>query len=271
MSIMQPPSPSRQKPTARTWLKDEWNHFAQMELLPFCLLALPSILLLPINPLLPPIAYALQRWAGATWAWRDRWASVWVWAKQAAWWSAILAGIVALGAWRIWLFPELITTMQAFWQAHLPGTLSLSPTDGQTLFARTLLLLPLAPMLALYYEWIDPRTRVRHRRVLTPADLAKPPQPTDPPPTPAAAPTPHQTRLPQAALQAPPPPPKAKQQIPTPPPAAQMTIDSFLTPDQAQTSPPPPSPTKAEPPPKKNTPPAEPLPPVTEDWNDMAE
>lgn len=268
MSIMQPQSPPRQKPTARTWLKDEWNHFAEMELLPLCLFAFPSILLLPINPLLPPIAYALQRWAASTWAWRDRWTSVWVWAKQGAWLSAILAGIVALGTWHIWIFPELITAMQTLWQAHLPGTLSLSPTDGQALFARTLLLLPLAPVLSLLYERIDPRTRVRHRRVLTPADLAKPAPPTDPSPDPAKAPTPHQTP-PQAVPQGPPTPPKKKRQTPTPTLAAQMTIDSILAPDQTQTSAPPP-PTKTEQTSAKNVPPAKP-PPITEDWNDMAE
>jgi hypothetical protein len=270
---MQPPSPPKQKPTVHSWLKNEWNHLIEMDPLPLCLLGLPSILLLPLCPLLPPAAYALQQWAASSWAWRDRWTSVWSWAKQGVWFCAILAGFMILGRAHIWFFPELIVAIQAFWQAHLPGNLSLFPLDGHALFARTLLLLPLTPILALFYERIDPRTQVYHRRVLTPADLTKPPKksPT-PPPAPSKAPAANQTP-PQTIAQEPHVPPQVvKTKRPTPPPAGQMTIESFLAPDQAQTATPQ-SPEKSnmQTESEKTTSETQVKPPVTEDWDDMAE
>ena len=210
MAMIHPPSHVTQPSSLRTWLKHEWKHFTEMKPLPLCFLVLCNLLLLLLNPFVPPVAHLLQRWAASPWDWRDRWTSVWIWAKQGIGFIAILFGVVALGKAQLWFFPELITTMQALWQAHLPGNLSLSPLDGHTLIARVLLLLPLAPLLALLDEWIDPRTRVHLQRVLTPADLVEPSQSADPPP-PSNASTPNPTPPPAA-------PPADAQEAPVRPP-----------------------------------------------------
>jgi len=176
----------------------------------------------------------MQRWAGSSWTWRDRWASIQAWAKQ----GTVLVAILVLLAWvasaHMGVVWALIAGLQTAWlTAHLPGILSLSPLDGHALGARSLLSLPLAPALSLYYERIDPRTQLHPQRVLTPADLAAltHPQPVAPP-----AST-HTTTQDQAT-----PPPKAKrrktsstktkqhpQAIATP--TEQMTIESVLVPD----------------------------------------
>ncbi len=87
MSMMQQPSPPSLP--SRPRLSKEWDHLVQMPLSTLCLLVLPSVVLFALNPLLPPVAYAIQRWAGASWMWHDRWASVWTWAKQGAWMGAM--------------------------------------------------------------------------------------------------------------------------------------------------------------------------------------
>ncbi len=149
---------------------------------------------------------------------------------------------------QLWFFPEVISTMQTLWQAHLPGNLSLSPLDGHTLIARVLLLLPVAPLLALLDEWIDPRTRVHLQRVLTPADLREPSQSADPPPPSNAStsnPTPPSVAPPADTQEAPVrPPQKTKRfttrQTRTPQPSqvssdtGHVIIESVLAPDQTQ-------------------------------------
>ena len=195
MAVIQPHSPPRPKRTRRHWLAREWQHYAEMSSWTICLLFLPSIVLIVINPLLPFAAYLLQCWAGASFTWRDRWASNREWAKSGAWFVAIVIILAVLASRQVWIFPQLVAWVQMVWsQAHL-GDLSLSPADPKALLARCLLLLPLAPALSLYYEWIDPRTRGRGRRVLTHADLVEPPPPPAPPSpaqTASTAPSPEQ-------------------------------------------------------------------------------
>ena len=227
-----PPS----SPAKKSWLPTEWNHLDQMPLSTMSLLFVPTVLLGLLNPLLPIAAYAMQRWAGSSWTWRDRWASIQAWAKQGTVLVAILVLLAWLAAVHFLFFPALVAGVQNAWYtAHLPGILSLSPLDGHALGARSLLSLPLAPALSLYYERIDPRTQLHPQRVLTPADLAAltHPQPVAPP-----AST-HTTTQDQAT-----PPPKAKRrktsstktkkQPPTTTTSTeQMTVESVLVPDQA--------------------------------------
>lgn len=250
MSVIQPQSPPRPKPSLRAWFAAERKHLEEMKLGTFCLLAIPSIILFGFNPLLPVTAYMLQHWAGSSWSWRDRWASNAQWAKQGGWFVAILLTIITLAAMQIWIFPQVIEIAQTYWSLlHLPGDLSLSPLDGHALFARCLLLLPLAPALAHYYEWIDPRTRIEARRVLTQADLTAPTRAAPPPSATADPDATTATDQKQSSTgQEKPPAPKAKspkrkrsgttrtkQQDNTPQPQAQqMTIDSILTPDQTK-------------------------------------
>jgi hypothetical protein len=244
MSLTAPPNqhqPSRPPPAPerRTWLAHEWQHWMTMPPLTFALLFVPGALLLYIAPLLPIATYALWLWSSGSWAWRDRWTSVCMWARQGGWLVAFLLLVAVLGVAHVWLVPAFIATAQAFWQAHLPGDLSLSPLDLHALIARTLLLLPLAPALALCAEWLDPRTGVQPRRILTPADLVKP--------------TPRETAAPTHAPASPPPqapkprPPKQRSKRP---PLQQTTIESVLVSDTAQTAQPvPPTPaTKTHPP-----------------------
>ena len=228
-----PPS----SPAKKSWLPTEWDHLDTLSPSTMGLLFVPTVLLGLLNPLLPIAAYAMQRWAGSSWTWRDRWASIQAWAKQGTVLVAILVLLAWLAAVHFLFFPALVAGVQNAWYtAHLPGILSLSPLDGHALGARSLLSLPLAPALSLYYERIDPRTQLHPQRVLTPADLAAltHPQPVAPP-----AST-HTTTQDQAT-----PPPKAKRrktsstktkkQPPTTTTSTeQMTVESVLVPDQAQ-------------------------------------
>ena len=128
-----PPS----SPPEKSWLTPEWNHLDQMSLPTMGLLFVPTVLLGILNPLLPLVAYAMQRWAGSSWTWHDRWASVWTWAKQGAWIIAILVLLAWLAAVHFLFFPALVAGLQTAWlTAHLPGILSLSPLDGHALGAR---------------------------------------------------------------------------------------------------------------------------------------
>ncbi len=259
--------PPPQKTTLGIWLKAERQHVEGLPMPRFLLLFLPTILLIVISPLLPITAYALQRWASGSWAWRDRWASVTSWAKQGGVLVALVLIYAALSTAQVWIFPYLTAILQAFWSAHLPGDLSLSPLDIHSLFARTLLLLPLAPLLALLYECLDPRTRVQPQRVLTPADLAEP--------TPTAAPpsaTPTKQEAPPARKKLSPPskaPMTQRKRKSAREPPHQMTIESFLslTPTQAVA---PSSTPEVE---KNREPPAETHLPTPTDinWDDVAE
>lgn len=267
MSMIASPHQQKPAPPLPQWLRDEWRHWAAMPPPRLGLLALPSLVLLVVSPLLPIAAYALWLWAAHSWAWRDRWASVTFWAKQGGWWIAALAACVALDAAHGWIVPQFLAAAQAFWHAHLPGDLSLSPLDTEALMARTLLLLPLAPALALVYEYVDPRTPMHPQRVLTPADLAEPTTPAPAPPpaaqtTPPATPTHKQEEPVREAA-----PPKERKRKSTRKDPQQMTIESFLSPAPAQATPvPSPREKKTEPP--APTHPSE-VPDI--DWDDVAE
>lgn len=260
-------SPNQQKPShpqpPPQWLRDEWRHWADMPPLRLCGLLLPSIVLLAVSPLLPIAASALWLWAAHSWAWRDRWASIVALAKQGGWWIAALAACVALGAAHVWIVPQFLATVQAFWHAHLPGDLSLSPLDADALMARTLLLLPLAPALALVYEYLDPRTPMHPQRVLTPADLAEPTKPAPAPPPAAQATLPTQRKRAPAHEAAAP----TKERKRTRKDPQQMTIEGFLSPAPGQATP------TTSPVEKKTEPPAPTHPSEVPDinWDDVAE
>jgi len=257
MSMMQQPSPPNPPSVSRSrsWLPNEWDHLAQMPPLTAWLLLLPTLLAGLVNPLLPLVAYAMQRWAGASWTWRDRWASVWTWAKQGAWAVAILLLIAWLAQVHVLFFPALVAGLQNAWHsAHLPDDLSLSltPMNRYALVTRILFSLPLAPALSLYYERIDPRTPMHPQRVLTPADLATPPPslPVQPPASTTATAqdaASAQTSVPPTATAQ----PTRPKTAPTKPQhkdnkttvIEQMTIDSVLVPPQAASSTSTPTPT----------------------------
>jgi hypothetical protein len=191
-----------------------------MPILRFCLLVLPTCFLLVVSPLLPFLAYTLWLWAAYSWEWRDRWTSIRAWAKQGGAFVILVLVFAILSSAQVWILPSLAGVLQSVWHAYLGGDLSLSPIDLDGFVARTLLLLPLAPALALLYERIDPRTHVQLQRILTPADLIEPatPKATEEPP----------------AMRSAKPPPKAKAARPPRKrtrkrePAQQVTIDSFL-------------------------------------------
>lgn len=269
MSLSAPPN---QPPplTLKQRLAHEAWHWADLPWQRFALLVLPIGLLVFLAPPLPVVAYALWLWASSSWAWRDRWASIWALARRGGVFVGLVLLVAALSRAQVWIFPDMIATLQAFWRAHLPGDLSLIPLFAPSLLARMLLLLPLAPALALYYEWVDPRTRVQQQRVLTARDLepkqpkAKPDAPPTAPkePTARAKPKPKQTA-------------KAKQHRESPPPPEQITIEGFLASDvnQTQARPAPPSHQgtnkQPEPAPQAETP--APAPSKKIDWNNVAE
>ncbi len=194
---IQPPLPPQPKVTVRsvltTVLDRERAHWSALSLSTLCGLLLPSICLLAFSPLLPPVAYLLQRWAGSSWTWRDRWASVRTWAEYGSWFVGGLCILALLADAHVWFIPGLMAWAQSAWHSiDLPGELALFPLRGTTVLARTILFLPLAPALALLYERIDPRTRADLQRVLSPSDLVPPPPPE---PVPAQE-TPQQTTPP---------------------------------------------------------------------------
>ncbi len=282
MSMMHQPRTPRSPsvPSDTSWLTNEWDHLDQMSLPTMSLLVLPSLLLFVLDPLLPVVAYILQRWAGSSWTWRDRWASVWAWAKQGTWLVALLVILAWLAAAHILFFPALVTPLHTAWlTAHLPGDLSLSPFDASALVARTLLLLPLAPALSLYYERIDPRTSMHPQRVLTPADLAAltQPLPVSPPASTHAATQEQATTPPKAKRRKTSSPKKQTQATATP--TEQMTVDSVLVPTQAQKPPPSAAPqgtkdhasTKDPTPGTNTTHTTNQKPPDDIDWDDVAE
>jgi hypothetical protein len=262
----QPPPPPQPAPppTLKQRLARESRHWADMPPQRFALLVLPICVLVFLCPPLPVVAYALWLWASSSWAWRDRWASIWALARRGGAFVAFVFLAAALNSAQVWIFPQLIATLQAFWRAHLPGELSLTPLLEPSLVARTLLLLPLAPALALYFERVDPRTRIQYRRILTPRDLE--PKPAAAPQEPAASAKLKPTAKAASAQQ-------PKQQSESPPPPEQITIESYLAKDsdQAPARPAPPArpPAKKQKAAKAATPP--PAPTKQIDWNDVAE
>lgn len=236
-------------PRARFWKKEK-AHWQELPLAPFTWMCILVLVSLCLSPLLPFVAYALQRWASA-WNWRDRWASVRTLATLGIGFVCCLVVLALLDQMHFWLVPPIVSRMQNVWQTHLPGDLSLSPFDLHALAARLALLLPLAPGLALVYEYLDPRTRTQPRRILLQADLVPTPLPpaASVPPTGLASPP---EAKPASAASAPPeqpaPPPTRKSVPPAKKPqplhrkklqpgapasaanaVEQMTIDSFLT------------------------------------------
>ncbi len=224
--------------TPRTLWTREKEHWEALPLAPFTWMSAIFLVSLCVNPLLPFVAYALQRWAAA-WNWRDRWASVRTMATPGMIFVCCLLIVVLLDHTHFWVIPQVVNSVQSAWQGSLPGDLSLSPLDVRSLVARLLLFLPLAPGLALLYEYVAPRTQLHQHRILRQSDLLTPPiaPPTAaPPPDPAPAP------VAPAPPEQPAPPPK-KQSVPAAkqplhrkkhqPDAGtveQMTIDSFLAP-----------------------------------------
>ena len=163
------------RPPLRARLVHEWRHWwVHMPRHTFALLLLPTVLLLAIDPLLPLAAAGLRYWASRSWLWRDCWANIWVWAKHGSRLVACFITLAMLDEAHLWIVSQLIAVLQSCWEQHLPGMLSLSPLALQALPARSLLLLPLAPALALYYERLDPRTCAQPQRILTPKDLVEP-------------------------------------------------------------------------------------------------
>jgi len=273
-----PPLPQPAPPlTLKARIMREARHWADLSWLRFALLALSIGVFVFMTPLLPITAYALWVWAGSSSAWRDRWASIWALARRGGVFVALVFFVAALSSAQVWIFPQLTATLQHAWSAHLPGELSLSPFAGRSsIVARTLLLLPLAPALALYFEHVDPRTRVQQPRILTPRDLA----PKKPKATQNVSSTAQEAASPKPPARAKPKPKarqtasrqEAVQQSESPPqPPEQITIEGFLASDQAQARPAPPShpPTKKQQAAQAEMPAPAPSTPI--DWSDVAE
>lgn len=276
MSLSAPPNRQQSRPlrpapprTFKARLAGEYRHWNDMTTLTFVLLLLPSVLLLYVDPLLPIAAYALWLWVSSSWAWRDRWASIWALARRGGMFVGLVLICAALSSAQVWIFPDVTAALRAFWRAYLPGDLSLSPLDGPSLVARTLLLLPLAPLLACYYERVDPRTRVQPQRILTARDI-EPKKPTvkqD-----AASQEPTARAKPKSTAKAAPREP-AKQHSESPPPPAQITIEGYLASDKDPVpARPAPSPRQKQKAAQAETPAPTPDPFKKHiDWNDVAE
>lgn len=236
-------------PRTRFW-ENEKVYWQDMPLAPFIWMLGIIVVSACISLLLPVLAYALQLWA-SSWNWRDRWATLRSLATPGLVFVCCLLLLGLLDHAQFWIIPFLISSVQGFWQTHLPGNLSLSPLDFHALVARLILWLPLAPGLALLYEYLAPRTRTHPRRILLQGDLVTPPlaPPTATAPAPAQEVTPEPVAPPPSAAQPAPapaqksaptaqkkkqPPLHRKQQQPGTQPAdtvEQMTIESFLAPD----------------------------------------
>src|SRR5258708_1019308 len=110
------------------------------------LASIPMIALFWFTGPLLLIAWLLQRWASASiWRAQDRWASL----KTLAWMLPLL--YIPVGIFRLQL--------ALLWaHLHLPGDFLLWPPTFSALFARSILALPLAPVLTLILERSSPRT-----------------------------------------------------------------------------------------------------------------
>lgn len=262
-------------------MREAW-HWAELPWQRFAGLLLPTSVLVFLDPPLPVVAYALWLWASSSWNWRDLWSSVGALARRGGVFVGVVLLVAVLSSAQVWIFPDLVSALQAFWSAHLPGELSLMPLFKTSLLARILLLLPLAPALALYYERVDPRTRVQEQRILTARDM----QPKPPKAKQGAAPT-AQEDTPQEPARA----AKAKPKTGTkaaprekavphsegpPAPPEQITIEGFLASDPAPAKPAP-TPGQASKKPQESAPKAETLAPTQDpfkkhiDWNDVVE
>jgi len=245
--IVQPQSPPQRKPDLRSFLSTQWQHLADMSLSTLAWLSLPTLITFWFNPFLPVLAYALQLWAGQSWQWQARWGSIRMWARQGGWFVGTLVAFGVLADAHVWFFPALVALVQLAWHDHFPGELGLLPFpwQGNNLFARITLLLPLSPALALLYERIDPRTQVDPPRMLRPIDLVKPKTNT-PPAQPSAPPQAEEDQDRAAKAEASTPPSAASKRPRTaqtkphsssaqePRDLEQLTIDSFLAPDQGK-------------------------------------
>jgi hypothetical protein len=269
MSLIAPPDRQQffpPRPPLRARLVHEWRHWwVQMPPHTFALLLLPTVLLLAIDPLLPFAAAVLWYWASHSWVWRDCWVSIRVWAKQGSMLVACFITLAMLDVAHLWIVSQLIAILQSCWEQHLPGMLSLSPLALQALPSRSLLLLPLAPALALYYERLDPRTCVQPQRILTPKDLAEPEAAreakAEPAPTAKKPPAARAKIRAQPASKGAPPKRRSRRQASQP-----ITIESFLASGQAaQQAPSPPAP----PSPSSPDVPAGPPPQKRINWDDV--
>jgi hypothetical protein len=256
--------------TLKARLMREAGHWSELPWRRFVGLLLPICLLVFLDPPLPVVAYGLWLWASSSWDWRDRWSSIRALARRGGVIVSVVLLVAALSSAQVWIFPDLVGALQAFWSAHLPGELSLIPLFKTSLLARILLLLPLAPALTLYFERVDPRTRVQEQRILTARDM----QPKPPKAKPDMPPAPQEPA--RAAQPKPKPIAKAAPREPAKEPGKrspeQITIEGFLASDPARPASPSRQATKkpSEPAPKAETPAPEPLKKGI-DWNDVAE
>ena len=126
------------------------------------------------------VAYGIQRWATAsTWDWRDRWASIRVWSVVGSLCFALLV-MLFLPPFRVQAY-----AIASLWQ-HVPllGPFSLWPPGIDTMVARWLLALPLAPITALLMEHASPRSwSLPYRRVVLPGEIPQPEVVVAPSPT----------------------------------------------------------------------------------------
>lgn len=239
----QNPPPPLQQPVSPLTLKQriarEAFHWADLSWLRFALLVAPILPLIYLDPLLPPVAYALWLWASSSWAWRDHWASIRGLARRGGIFVALMLLYATLSNAQVWILPQLTATLQNAWNAHLPGDLSLSPFDGRySLVVRMLLLLPLAPALTLYFERVDPRTHVQQQRILTARDLEpkKPSAKQNTSSSPQEVPPKESvTRVRPKPITKAAPRERTRKQSEYPPPPEQITIDSSLASHKNQT------------------------------------
>ena len=273
-----PPLPQPVPPlTFKARLMREAWHWSNLSWRRFVGLLLPTCVLVFLDPPLPVVAYALWLWASSSWNWRDHWSSVGALARRGGVFVGVVLLVAVLSSAQVWIFPDLVGALQAFWSAHLPGELSLIPLFKTSLLARILLLLPLAPALTLYFERVDPRTRVQEQRILTARDMQPKPAKAKPdtPPAPQEPAKAAQPKPKSSAKAAPREPAKQHSERPAQP-AEQITIEGYLAlnTDQANAKPaPPPRQATTK---QKATPDETPAPMADPfkkhiDWNDVAE
>lgn len=272
-----PPLPQPAPLTLKARLTREAWHWSNLSWRRFVGLLLPTCVLVFLDPPLPVVAYALWLWASSSWDWRDHWSSIGALAWRGGMFVGLVLLVAVLSSAQVWIFPDLVGALQALWSAHLPGELSLIPLFKTSLLARILLLLPLAPALALYYERVDPRTRVQEQRILTARDM----QPKPPKVKQDAAPTAQETTpqepakgvKPKTSTKAAPREPAKPHSESPPAPPEQITIEGFLASDPSPAKPASPdqaSNKRQESAPKAETPAQDPFKKQI-DWKDVAE
>src|SRR6266849_8977021 len=123
-----PPLPQPAPPlTLKARLMREAGHWSELPWRRFVGLLLPICILVFLDPPLPVVAYALWLWASSSWNWRDRWSSIGALARRGGVFVGLELLFAALSSAQVWIFPDLVGALQAFWSAHLPGELSLIP------------------------------------------------------------------------------------------------------------------------------------------------